>query len=275
MKNPDWSGSSGDIWARRWRDTDRGLAEVGAVLDQAIADAAPAAPCRALDVGSGPGTTALSLAARRPDASILGCDLSEALLDVARERAQGHPNLRFVTEDAETAARRHRPFELIFSRHGVMFFDDPIRAFRTLHSSAAPGGRIVFSCFRSWDLNPWASELTAAAAGAPVDAPDRRSSGFAFADANYVGEILQGSGWRDAEAQAVDFHYVAGSGPEAVAEALDFLAELGPASRVLEGLGGDERDAAMERMRAVVGQYRREEQIVYPGAAWIWTASAE
>lgn len=274
MTTPDWSGSSGDIWARRWRDTDRALGEVGAALDDAIAAAAPAWPFRALDVGCGPGTTSLSLAARRPDASILGCDLSQALVAVARERAGGQPNVRFVAEDAEAAASGHGPFELFFSRHGVMFFDDPVRAFRTLRGAAAPGARLIFSCFRSWDANPWASELSSAAAGAPVDPPGREPSGFAFADPDYVGDILQGSGWGNLDPRPLDFDYQAGSGPDAFAEALDFLAELGPASRITRDLAGDARDKAVERMGEVVGRYEKGGRILFPGAAWIWTATA-
>jgi methylase of polypeptide subunit release factors len=75
MKSPDWSGSSGDIWARRWRDTDRALAQVGAGLDQAILQATPEVPFRALDIGCGPGTTSLALGAPRRDAEIVGCDI--------------------------------------------------------------------------------------------------------------------------------------------------------------------------------------------------------
>ena len=274
MKTPDWSGSSGDIWARRWRDTDRALDEVGAALDQAISEVVPPTAFRALDIGCGPGTSSLSLAVGRPDASILGCDLSQALVAIARQRAGDLPLLRFTAEDAEAAATRYGPFDLIFSRHGVMFFDDPYRAFRTLRGSAARGAAMVFSCFRSWELNPWASELAAAAAGGPADTPGREPSGFAFADADYVRDILHSSGWQDVEARAVDFHYLAGSGSEPVTQALEFLAELGPAARIIEGLAPEARDEALERMRAVICSYEGEGRVQLPGAAWIWIAKA-
>ncbi len=271
MKSPDWSGSSGDIWARRWRDTDRALREVGAALDEAILDAAPAGPFRALDVGCGPGTTTLSLAARRGDAEVIGCDLSQSLISIAERRAEGAPQLRFVAEDAEQAARGNGPFDLIFSRHGVMFFDDPIRAFASLRSATNSGGRLVFSCFREWGANPWAAELASAAAGRDLPPPGREPSGFAFADPAYVAQILADAGWAGAEPQAVDFAYDAGSG----AEALSFLAELGPAARVIEELDDDARDAALERMRAVIERHDRGGGVIFPGAAWIWTAAAD
>jgi SAM-dependent methyltransferase len=270
MKSPDWSGSSGDIWARRWRDTDRALGEVGAALDQAILEAAPEGPFRALDIGCGPGTTTLALAERRGDAEILGCDLSRSLVDIAKRRWAGPPNVRFAAIDAEQAARDDGPFDLLFSRHGVMFFDDPARAFANLRAGTATGGRLVFSCFREWSVNPWAAELASAAADRELPPPGREPSGFAFADPAYVAEILSAAGWTEAEPRPLDFDYDAGSSDEA----LSFLAELGPAARVLEELDEEARPAAIERMGAVIDGHDRGGRVIFPGAAWIWTARA-
>lgn len=270
MKSPDWSGASGDIWARRWRDTDRALGEVGSALDEAIFEAAPPKSFRALDVGCGPGTTALSLAARRRDAEIIGCDISRSLIAIAEERSKAVENVRFVAGDARQAAMEWGPFDLLFSRHGVMFFEDPARAFGDLRSGMASGGRLVFSCFREWRANPWAAELGSAAAGRELPPPGREPSGFAFADPVYVAEILSDAGWIDAGRRAVDFEYDAGSRDEA----LSFLAELGPAARVLEELDDRERGSALERMLAVVQRHDRGGRTIFPGAAWIWTATA-
>ena len=270
MKSPDWSGASGDIWARRWRDTDRALERVGTALDQAISDAAPDGPFRALDVGCGPGTTSLALAARRPDAAILGCDLSRSLVAIAAERSGGAANLRFIAEDAEKAARENGPFDVIFSRHGVMFFDDPYRAFRTLRDGTAAGGRLVFSCFRAWDENPWAEKLASAAAGAVLPPPGREPGGFAFADVDYVRDILTSAGWTGAEPRPLDFDYDAGS----LEEAMSFLVELGPASRVMDELEGSAREAAENRVREAVRRHERGGRVTFRGAAWIWTAKA-
>jgi SAM-dependent methyltransferase len=274
MNTPDWSGSSGDIWARRWRDTDRALADIGAALDAAILAAAPAWPFRVLDVGCGPGTTALALAAKRADAEVIGADLSESLVAIASERARGSPSLRFLAQDAEQVAREHGPFELVVSRHGVMFFDDPYRAFGTFRSAASEGARLIFSCFQAWQANPWAAELASAAAGKPVPAPGREPSGFAFADPGYVRDILTKGGWTADEPQSAAFQYVAGEGPDAVEQALSFLAELGPAARVLEQLAIHQRTAALDRMREVIRKHAGSGQVTFTGSAWIWTAAA-
>lgn len=272
MTKIDWAGSSGDAWARRWRDTDRGLAPVGRALDQAIADLAPGEAFRALDIGCGPGTTALALARARPDSAILACDISGPLIAVARERAAGLANLEFVVADAEAAAAARGPFDLIYSRHGVMFFADPERAFAALRAAARPGAPLIFSCFADWAANPWAALLADAAAGETVPAPGREPGGFAFADPGYVRALLAAAGWRAVEGGAVDFDYVAGEGTGAEDEALDFFAEIGPASRILADIA--DRAAAIERMRAVIGDHAERGRVVFPGAAWIWTARA-
>jgi hypothetical protein len=155
-----------------------------------------------------------------------------------------------------------------------MFFPDPVEAFRTLRGAASKGGSLVFSCFRDWNLNPWASELADAAAGKPLRPPGRESGGFAFADPDYVDGLLRASGWRDADPRAVPFRYVMGEGERAVEEALSFMTEIGPASRILDTLTSTERHAAVDRMRAVIESHVDGNAVVFPAAAWVWSASA-
>jgi hypothetical protein len=87
-------------------------------------------------------------------------------------------------------------------------------------------------------------------------------------------EILDASGWKDAEATPVPFRYLAGEGEHAVEDALSFLADLGPASRVLQSMPPEERTDALERMRRVIEQHLDGQAVVFPAAAWIWRAKA-
>jgi len=271
----DWAAQSGDTWTRRWRETDRGLAELGSKLDVALLESAPRGPFRALDIGCGPGTTSGQLARARPDATIVACDISPSLTRLATERLGAFDHVQAVLGDAEEVAGREAPFDLIFSRHGVMFFDDPVRAFRTFRAAAAPAARLVFSCFQDWEMNAWASELSDAAAGHPLPPPGREPSGFAFADPEYVQMILHSAGWSHSDAQSAPFRYVAGEGEAAVEVALDYLAEIGPAARTILELPEQERSAALARMRHVIENHWDGSKVEFPAAAWIWRASAD
>jgi SAM-dependent methyltransferase len=228
-----------------------------------------------LDIGCGAGSTSGELARTRPDATIIACDISPTLVELASNRLAELDGVRVVHGNAEEVAGREGPFDLIFSRHGVMFFSDPVGAFRSFRSAAAPDARLTFSCFQAWGLNPWASELGEAAAGHPLPPPGREPSGFAFAEPDYVRHILQVAGWRDAEALPTPFRYIAGEGEGAVDRALDYLAEIGPASRALLDLPEPERDAGLSRMRAVIERYCANNIVEFPAAAWIWSAKAD
>ncbi len=152
-----------------------------------------------------------------------------------------------------------------------MFFSDPLRAFGALRTAANASASLVFSCFRSWDLNPWASQLASAAAGRELPKPGREPGGFAFADPDYVRQILESSGWIAAEPVEIAFEYCAGHG---VDEALSFLCEIGPASRITETMDEADRPAAIERMRAVIEAHLEGSDVVFQAAAWIWRAKA-
>jgi ubiquinone/menaquinone biosynthesis C-methylase UbiE len=270
----EWATKSGSVWARRWRDTDAGLAGLSPNLLAAVNACAPARPFRAFDIGCGPGTTTIEVAVGCPDAEIIACDVSPDLAEIARRRTVDLPRVRVVEGDAEALAASENPFDLFFSRHGVMFFPDPVGAFRSFRNAANPGASIVFSCFQSWEANPWASELASAAAATRLPSPGREPSGFAFADPDYVRGILETSGWSEAAPQDVKFDYVAADGANPVEAALGFFTELGPSSRVLESLAEDQREAAVQRMRNVIEAHYDGTAVVFPAAAWIWTAKA-
>jgi SAM-dependent methyltransferase len=243
-------------------------------LMAAIRRAAPAVPFRAFEVGCGAGATTLDVAQALPNASITACDLSAALVALAKERLSGTPPVELVVGNALQFAQDFGPFDLIYSRHGVMFFDDPVAAFKVLRRAGAVGATVVFSCFAEWEANPWACELAAAAAGASVRRPGRESGGFAFSDPAYVEQIFHSSGWDEVARSRVEFDYVAGVGSNAVEDALGFLSEIGPASVALLALPAQERAAAVDRMRHALQSRCSGDCVSFPATAWVWTATA-
>ena len=274
-RSSDWTGRVGAAWANEWLRTDRSLADLSGHLDRAIIAAAPATPFAVLDIGCGAGATSLALARHRPDACIMGVDLSAELVSVAGSRSAGVANLSFVVADAGSFVKSGALFDMFVSRHGVMFFDDPVASLASLHAAAAPGARLVFSCFRSVEENVWACELLAAVEarrGTPGNPPP--PGPFAFADPAHVSRILTAAGWRVAAARAVDFAYRLGGGEDPVADALDFAQHIGPAAGPLREATAEHRPRMLDRVRATLERRCVRDTIDFPAAAWIWSATA-
>ena len=136
----DWRTQVGRSWAQNYALTDRSFAGLTQVL---LDRAAPLVGKRVLDIGCGAGELSLALARQNPDAQILGIDISHDLIEVAQTRAADLANARFIEADA--GAWRDPAFaaDLVVSRHGVMFFADPVAAFANIRAGTGAGARLL------------------------------------------------------------------------------------------------------------------------------------
>ncbi|MEA3042179.1 MAG: hypothetical protein QOH47_17 [Sphingomonadales bacterium] len=275
----EWRGRVGDVWAQEWRRTDRSLAPVNdALVAAAAGEAARLTRPRILDVGCGAGATSLALADALPDAEIIGIDLSEPLIAAARERAGDRTGLRFEVADAAVWAPACAGFDLIVSRHGVMFFDDPAAAFAHLRGLAGADARLVFSCFRGRAENQWATALRPIFerfAPEALAAPEPPAGPFAFGDPARIDSILTGAGFAPPQIRALDFDFVAGAGGDPVADAVSYLRRIGPFARLLRSLDEDAGEAALGQLAEIAAAHRSGDRIAFRAAAWLVTARVE
>ncbi|WP_433910466.1 class I SAM-dependent methyltransferase [Sphingomonas yabuuchiae] len=271
----DWRGRVGDVWAAEWRRTDRSLADLSRHLDAAIASVAPETG-HALDIGSGAGATSLALRAARPGLCVTGVDLSAELVAVARSRAGevAGDRLHFRCGNALTVSADEGPFDLMCSRHGVMFFPDPVAALTSLRGAAHNGARLVFSCFAERAANGFATLADAAISVAPPEEQGYVPGPFAFADMNRVSDWLTESGWQPDSAARVSFDYVVGEGRDPLEDALSFLSKIGPAARALAQAAPPERERLLNALGTRLAEYRVGDRITLPATAWIWQATA-
>ena len=265
----EWQGRVGSSWAEQWQRTDRSFAPLTQKLVEAILVSGDS-HC-IVDVGCGAGELSIKLATARPEAIVLGLDISADLIDVAGARGGRKSNLSFAVRDA--AKWRDAGFapDLYVSRHGVMFFDDPVGAFVNLADRATPTAKLVFSCFRFPAENDWAKKIGTLL---PVmSASDPHAPGpFAFADPERVRAILTEAGWADIAFEPIDFDYVAGEGHDPVSDAVDFFGHIGPAARAIRCLSGDARTDFLDRLRALAQEHATGDSVRFAAAAWIVTA---
>ncbi len=265
----EWQGRVGEAWAEEWRRTDRTLAPVNEAL---VARALRFAPARILDIGCGAGATSLALADALPDAAITGIDLSGALIGQARERARGRPELRFETGDAASWRPAVGAFDLVVSRHGVMFFDNSAAAFAHLRSLIAPGGGILFSCFRGRGENDWMSAqrpVLERFAPETLGAREPPTGPFAFADPVRVESVLRATGFAAPAIEPFDFDFVVGAGEDPVAEATHYFSRIGPIARLLHELDPDDRRRTLDEVAGIAAARLSDGRVAFRAAAWI------
>ncbi len=261
-----WNGDAGQTWVRAQERMDAMLAPLS---HQAVAKAAVKSGERVIDVGCGCGGTSLALAGH--GASVLGVDISAPMLARARERAAGLENVAFLEADAATAAF-DPDHQLVFSRFGVMFFSDPVAAFSNLRAALTDDGRLVFLCWQAPTVNPWIAVTGRALQPFLPDAPpvDPREPGpFAFAEAEYVQDILRQAGFGAVamESATADLHLGGG-----VEEAMEFMSEIGPMARALVELEGETREAALSAVRRALQENMTADGLSLGAAAWLVSA---
>jgi SAM-dependent methyltransferase len=182
------------VWPKRERLTD-------AISEYLLNAAALRSGERVLDIGCGGGKT--SMAAARlvgGDGAVVGADLSAPLSELAGQRAAeaGVDNVDFRVLDVQTDAIEDGHFDVAISQFGVMFFDEPVTAFRNVRTHLRPGGRIAFACWQSMESNPWffATAVAEFAPPPPTPAPGKSPTGpFALADPDLSTHILQSAGF--------------------------------------------------------------------------------
>lgn len=101
---------------------------------------------RVLDVATGPGQPALSIASLvGTKGRVVGIDLAERMVDVARTRAKaaGLDNAEFRVMDAENLELPDASFDLVVCRFGLQIVTDPDRALAEMRRVLKPGGRLA------------------------------------------------------------------------------------------------------------------------------------
>jgi SAM-dependent methyltransferase len=259
-----WNGPGGHGWAAA-RDM------VDVVLqpyEDLLVEAAKERPrTGVLDVGCGTGGVTRAIGAALGDVPCVGVDISGPQIAVAQTTA----NVRFFQADAQVHAFEPE-FDLIVSRFGVMFFDDPVAAFRNLRTAAKPGGELRVVVWRGEDENPFMTTAQRVVAPLIPDLPAFDPNGpgpFGLADPDRARKILDDSGWTGIGFTKVDLECTM---PEDMLPT--YLTMLGPVGRALQPMEEHERREVLDTVLRAFDPFVRDGEVRFPTASWEITASA-
>jgi SAM-dependent methyltransferase len=253
---------------------------LGAHGEVALAAHPPRPGDRVLDIGCGFGDTTLRLAGLVGDGAVIGVDVSEPFLELARGEAAAAriANVEYRVGDAQIAAL-DGPFDYVFSRMGVMFFANPVAALRNVRAAMAPGARLCMVVWRRKLDNSWvyeAEQIVDQYLQHPeeTDEPTCGPGPFSMANADTVSEQLQIAGFESIELRRSDLPLRMG---DTLDQAVDMTMAIGPAGEVLR-LWGDRAEEIRPRIateiRAALEQFETDDGVLAPASTWVISALA-
>ena len=254
-----WSGER----ATRWIEMAAALEAQLAPVSELLFERAALRPGESvLDVGCGTGpTTRRAARLVGGDGRVVGADVSAEMIEAASDRSvtDESASIEWVVADA-ASWHPPRPFDVVISRFGVMFFDDPEAAFANLAAAASPGGRLCVAVWSTREssaiferpLRVTLEEL--ADRGIDVTAPPSDAGPFSLGTPDDVVSMLGRAGWTDAEwhRHTVQLPVGGGVGPD---EAAVTSMSLGPVRAVTDGLAVEDTDAVRS---AIASAYASE-----------------
>jgi SAM-dependent methyltransferase len=189
-----------------------------------------------LEIGCGTGAVTVPLAeAVGEHGRVVAVDISEPMLGAARQRieASGVHNVTLLSGDAQVLAFEPAAFDVATSRMGVMFFADPVAAFRNMGGALRPGGRLVFACWaplaenRHWLIS---YDIALRHLGQPEPSTDHAPGPLAFTDPDYIRRILTAAGFAEIVVERAHPTIIGSSPEEEARQALT----MGPTARLID-----------------------------------------
>ena len=219
---------------------------------------------KVLDIGCGGGITSFETSKiLGNDGYVLGADISKILLDLAKKNYSNIKNLEFKYCDVQNYEFEKNSFSKVISRFGVMFFENPIKAFQNINNAIQDGGSLHFVCW----TNVMENEFFTAAANIIIKHLDRgfpeltRAPGpFAFSEKKYVKQILNAAGFENIKVEKV---YTLISTNDSAEKDGNLLFNIGLAGRLLSEENLSEEELAKIKEKIIeMSQNRKVDGII-------------
>jgi SAM-dependent methyltransferase len=260
---PDWGTQYRLVAAEKWKTKSAAMGQ--SVTDALVEYAQPAPGMQVLDLASGSGEPAISLASRvGRHGHVTALDLSADLLEIAAKRARARELNNFTTQqaDAHSLPFPDDSFDLATSRFGVMFFRDPGLAFRELRRVLRPAARACFLAWGPFDQPYWQSMMGVVHrhVGGPLLQPGGPDP-FRFAAPGSLSEILRSAGYNAVEEETKTLPWTWPAPVEEVWEQAQAVAV--PFRPMLERVPEDQWPQIHAEVHAAVRPYSDGEKIAF------------
>jgi ubiquinone/menaquinone biosynthesis C-methylase UbiE len=160
-----------------------------------------------LDVGCGTGASALPAAEQvGPRGHVIGVDLADRLLEVARRKAAGRAlaNVRFEVADMEHLAYPDEHFDAVVSVFSIFFVPDMARQARAMWRMVKPGGALAVTTWGPRLFEPGTSIWWAAVRDVRPDLVVSVSPWDRITEPQAVRDLLREAGIANVEIEAED-----------------------------------------------------------------------
>lgn len=269
-----WNGPDGQKWADHQADLDATFAPVL----NALMTAAQLQPgMQVLDVGCGSGESCVLAASHVGQSGhVLGLDVSEPLIELAKKRTQDIDTVSFLVGDAAVQKLPSETYDVLMSRFGVMFFDDPGAAFGHLRASLKPNGRIALATWGRIDRNPWftySAQAARSVLGQPPKVDPDGPGPFSMRDPNAVTEMLAAAGFVEV---CVDVQDISLTPKGRAQDAAETACHIGPAARTLDHFDADAtaREIVADRIKDAFQPFETATDFQIPAEINFITAKA-
>lgn len=255
-----WGSSFRLMAADKWKAKS---AVLGSAVTEALVEYSRLLPAmRVLDLASGTGEPAISLAQRVPQGSVTAVDQSSELLDIAAQRGRDKNLLNFTIQqaDAHQLPFADQSFDLATCRFGVMFFSDAQRALAELRRVLKRGARACFAAWGPMEQPYWQStmKIVHRHVGGDMLQP-AGADPFRFSAAGSLSKVLSLSGFREVQESTCNLPWTWPGDAEEVLEY--FCAVAAPFRPMLERVPAEEWPAIRAEAKTAIERYRVGDEI--------------
>ena len=266
-----WTNSAGKLWVKDKVEKDNMLEPLG---NYALSKFNIIEGMNVLDIGCGTGITTTQIAKKINNIGyVSGLDFSETMINEAIKYSEklGIKNINFAVKDIQNEELKILEYDAAFSRFGVMFFSNPIMAFKNIYSALKKNGILTFICWQSQKENPWYnSGLEIVKKYIDVPLPKENSPGpFAYADKSYIHNILTNSGYKDIEFYSYEKDIELFKGLTLESAIREYIESTPIFKEKMLILGALDKEKIFLEIKDIWEPYFKDKHLLFPSKTWV------